>query len=262
MPLQSAPDEIPLPGSTHGPVVRVGDTVRREARPATPAVHALLRHLERAGFEGAPRALGFDEQGREVLSYIPGEVAVRIDGGPQPGVGRTEQVLVDVGRLLRRCHDATVDFVPPPDAAWDFQVGAPRTGEVICHNDLGPFNTVFVDGRALAFIDWENAAPAPRAWDVAYVAYRFVPYYPDEPCAIIGWPAPPDRPRRLRTFCNAYGWDDVDGILAVMAHRVEVMIATGVAKNAAGDPMYGEQWMNVMRQRLLRDIAFIRTQHP
>jgi hypothetical protein len=258
----SAPDEMPLLGGTHGPVVRIGDTVRRMARLSTPAVHALLHHLERAGFEGVPRALGFDEQGREVLSYVPGEVAVRIDGGLQPAAGRTEQTLVDGAQLLRRYHDATRDFVPPPDAAWEFQVGAPRTGEVICHNDLGPYNTVFVDGRARAFIDWDGAAPGSPEWDVAYAAYRFVPFYPDEPCAIIGWPAPPDRPRRLRIFCDAYGWDDAPGLLEVMVRRIEVMIATGLAKNAAGDPMYGEQWMSVMRQRLLRDIAFIRTQRP
>ena len=54
-------------------VVRVGNTVRRAPGPWTPAVHALLRHLERAGFLGAPRARGFDERGREVLTFVEGE---------------------------------------------------------------------------------------------------------------------------------------------------------------------------------------------
>lgn len=150
--------------------------------------------------------------------------------------------------------------MPPPDAAWEFQAGAPHTGEVICHNDIGPWNTVFVDGRARAFIDWDTAAPGPRGWDVAYAAYRFVPYIPDEICAIIGWSAPPDRPRRLRIFCEAYGRSYLPGIFDVMARRIEVMIATGLARNAAGDPLYGHEWMRVMRPRLLRDLAFIRTQ--
>ena len=52
--------------------MRVGDTVRRRAGPWTPAVHALLRYLEAAGFE-APRVRGIDERGREILGYIPGE---------------------------------------------------------------------------------------------------------------------------------------------------------------------------------------------
>ena len=47
----------------------MGDTVRRPAGPWTPAVHALLHHLEAAGFEAAPRALGLDSEGREVVSY-------------------------------------------------------------------------------------------------------------------------------------------------------------------------------------------------
>jgi len=35
-------------------------------------VHAVLRHLERAGFDGAPRVLGFDDRGREVLTFLDG----------------------------------------------------------------------------------------------------------------------------------------------------------------------------------------------
>jgi hypothetical protein len=42
--------------------VRVGDTVRRQAGPWTPAVHALLTYLADQGFTSAPRPLGFDEQ--------------------------------------------------------------------------------------------------------------------------------------------------------------------------------------------------------
>ena len=53
--------EVPLLGGdmTEG-VVRVGRTVRRPVRPHTAAVHGLLRHLEAAGFDGAPRVLGID----------------------------------------------------------------------------------------------------------------------------------------------------------------------------------------------------------
>src|SRR4051794_23239511 len=54
--------------------VRVGQTVRRTGNSWSPAVLDLLRHLDREGFAGAPRALGFDEQGREMLTYIEGEV--------------------------------------------------------------------------------------------------------------------------------------------------------------------------------------------
>src|SRR5256884_8900785 len=71
--LRVTQQEIPLLGGNTSTVVRVGDTVRRNVGPWTPAVHALLRHLEYVGFTGAPRALGLDERNREVLSYLDGE---------------------------------------------------------------------------------------------------------------------------------------------------------------------------------------------
>ena len=48
--------------------------MRRSTDPWTPAVHALLRHLKTTSFDGAPRVLGIDAQGREVLTYVPGHV--------------------------------------------------------------------------------------------------------------------------------------------------------------------------------------------
>ncbi|HKF74825.1 MAG TPA: hypothetical protein VKF59_01675 [Candidatus Dormibacteraeota bacterium] len=46
-----------LPGGFVNAVVRVGSTVRRSTGPWTPAVHALLRHLEAAGFAESPSVL-------------------------------------------------------------------------------------------------------------------------------------------------------------------------------------------------------------
>lgn len=254
------PGEIPLHGGTHGPVVRVGDTVRRASRPSAAAIHALLRHLEAVGFDGAPRAIGFDTQGREVLSFIPGQVVGQRGQGAPPAFIREVDTLIDLARLLRRYHDATVGLMPPENAVWSYQVGAPSAGEVICHNDVGPWNVVFDSGRPIALIDFDTAAPAPREWDVAYTLYRFVPYVPDDICTIIGWPEPPDRPMRLAAFCEAYGRVDVSRVLDVMHRRVGVLIATGMAAHAAGDPQYGDEWLRVMRPRLVRDLAFIRAQ--
>lgn len=221
--------------------------MRRQPRPSTPTVHALLHHLEQVGFEGAPRARGFDERGREALTFLPGEVGISVAGAAAPAYVRTKDTLVAVARLLRRMHDATTGFVPPSDAAWSFQVGAPRDGEVICHSDLGPWNTVFVDGEPRAFIDWDSAAPGPRVWDAAYALYRFVPFIPDDICRLIGWTHPPDRTRRLRSFCAAYGLDDVQATFDVMIARIDAMLQTGLAGHAAGDPRFGESSMTVMR---------------
>ena len=56
--------EIPLHGGNVSTVVRVGDTVRRNAGPWTPAVHALLHHLRvRRASPVRPHALGMDDAG-------------------------------------------------------------------------------------------------------------------------------------------------------------------------------------------------------
>src|SRR5262245_29279562 len=104
------PTERPLGGRVTA-AVRAGETVRRVTGPWTPAVHALLRHLEAVGFAGAPRVLGLDAQGREMLTFIPGQTS------PTAGVV-TDVALGEVGGLLRRYHDAVVGFALPRGLAW------------------------------------------------------------------------------------------------------------------------------------------------
>ena len=66
--------EQPLAGVQSVGVVPVGDTVRRPPGPNAEFVRALLRLLEQRGFGGAPRLLGRDDQGRDVLTYVEGRV--------------------------------------------------------------------------------------------------------------------------------------------------------------------------------------------
>jgi hypothetical protein len=60
-------------------MVRVGDTVRRPLAAGSNFVHALLLHLEPRGFAGAPRFLGLDKIGREVLTFVPGQVPAELE---------------------------------------------------------------------------------------------------------------------------------------------------------------------------------------
>ncbi len=88
-------------------VVKIGNTVRRPSEVWSPRVHELLAELRRQGFTGAPEFLGFDEHGREVLTFLAGDVS----NYPLTPSAATETALVSAGRLLRTYHDATVDFV-------------------------------------------------------------------------------------------------------------------------------------------------------
>jgi hypothetical protein len=69
-------NEEVLAGGDVNVVVRVEDTVRRPTGRWSPAVHALLRHFESVGFDGAPRFLGIDDRGREILGYVEGVAAL------------------------------------------------------------------------------------------------------------------------------------------------------------------------------------------
>ena len=80
-------------GVTQG-TVRVGDTVRRPLRPFSLTVQAYLAHLRDAGFTGAPLPLGVDEQGREVLSFVPGDVP----RNPLPPETAGDDVLIALAR--------------------------------------------------------------------------------------------------------------------------------------------------------------------
>jgi hypothetical protein len=164
-------EETPLAGGNLSAVVRVGDTVRRPLRPWSVAVHGLLRHLEAREFDGAPRFRGVDDRGREILTFVAGEVGAY----PLPAYMWTDEALVGAARLLRRLHDATLGYVAPEGATWQFVYPDPTRHEVVCHNDVAPYNMVFVDGRPRALIDFDTAGPGPRVWDIAYAAYTFVP---------------------------------------------------------------------------------------
>src|SRR5229473_2583470 len=185
--------EEPLAGGNMaGEVRRVGNTVRRRARPWTPAVHRLLRHLEQLGFGGAPRALGIDAREREILTYIPGRVV-------HPNV-LDDSELARVARLIRDYHVAVASFVPPPDAQWHTDGRDPsNVEEIICHNDLAPWNLIATDEQWV-FIDWDLAAPGRRLWDLALPACSFVPLLPEHTKVM----------PRYRVFCDAYGLSAAD----------------------------------------------------
>jgi hypothetical protein len=217
--------EQKLPGGNTGGAVRVGDTVRRVPGPWTPSVHALLRHLEAVGFSAASRALGFDDQGREMLSYLPGWV-------------HTDAALLQVASWLRDFHAAVADFQPPPDALWR-ERGAWRPGLIVGHNDAAPYNAAWADGQLVGFFDWDFAAPVTVEWDLALTAFAWIPLHARHIVAAEGFTAFEDRLRRLRLFLAAYGWTEpVDAFIETVRQRVSAS-ADGMRRlAAAGDPAF------------------------
>lgn len=247
--------EQTLTGGNVNVVVRVGATVRRLTQPWTPTVHALLQHLHLQGFPGAPQALGLDPQGREVLSFIPGDVPQY----PVPTYVLTDQTLQEVVQLLRHYHDATRSFTPPPGAVWPSEV--PGVAEVICHNDIAPYNTVFRHERPVAWIDFDSAAPGPRLWDVVYAAYRFVPLEGAAREASV-WPT---HLRRLRRFCELYGlneaeWADFTDTLLARLDAMCGWLLQGVDQPESAQARLVQDGHLAYYQREQVDIATCRTE--
>jgi tRNA A-37 threonylcarbamoyl transferase component Bud32 len=194
-------NEIPLIGGRVTPgVVLVDETVRRPLRARSEFVHALLAHLEAAGFEAAPRLLGIDEDGREILSYMPGTVPLDL----QPD--HPDSTLAAAARLIRRYHDAT---------AGSMLAG---TEEVVCHNDLSPCNFVFRGAEPVGLIDFDAAAPGPRVRDLGYALFLWLNLGTDGPD--VG-----EQLRRARVFLDAYGLEErtrvVDAIVSVQREGIE-----------------------------------------
>lgn len=203
-----------LAGGNMGEVVRIGDTVRRPAGEWTPAVQRLLAALGESGVSGIPEPLGLDERGREMLSFVEGENLASAD----PAVLWSERVLSDAGALLRRLHDASVPLIGA-DLVW--RTAAREPVEVICHNDFATYNLIVRDGELVGAIDFDLASPGPRLWDLAYLAYRIVPYAADAPATDAL-----DRDARLLALLDAYGTDaSPRQVLAAAAERLDELEA-------------------------------------
>jgi hypothetical protein len=193
--------EVLLEGGGRTRVHRRGGTVVRDTGPWTPAVHALLRHLEAVGFSAAPRLVGtgLDAGGRETLTYIEG-------GFTQPGPWSLDGAAA-VGALLRDLHQATSSFRPPAGAAWfpwhGRDLGGPHTA--IGHCDAAPWNIVARHGLPVALIDWETAGPVDPLTELAQVSWLNAKLHDDVVAGLEGLPPVADRARQLAAIVGAYG---------------------------------------------------------
>lgn len=190
-----------LRGGHFSQPVRSGTEVRKPSGTWTKASFELLQLLEEKGFEAAPRALRVQESGEAALTYLEGDVA---SGAPLPAYAWSMVSLVAVTTLLLRLHDLTEGWKPRSDD-WRRIPGAPKRAEVICHNDPAPWNTLFRDGRPAAFVDWDSAAPGTRLWDVGYLAWHWVPLWPDARARAHGFVELATRPDRLAMIATTYG---------------------------------------------------------
>lgn len=199
------------------PVTIDGTRVLRPRRDITPTVHHLLSHLRAGGVTDVPEPLSIDVD-HDVVGFVEGDTA-RQAWPHQHGLDGVRSA----ARLLRRIHDASHSWVPPPDATWDtppVTIGDVDDQLVYCHGDPGPWNFVWRDDEAVALIDWDLLHPGARIDDVAYAIRWFAPMRSDD--LALEWhhfPDIPDRRARVHAFLDGYGYFayDLDVVEAVSA---------------------------------------------
>ncbi len=206
-------------GNTAGSVFRIGSTVRKPATSATPAVHSFLAHLRAAGFESSPDVLGMDEQERQILEFVPGPTWT-------DNATHTQTDFRRVGSIIRALHEASISFQEPKGAQWYFRYERDEH-DLICHNDLAPWNLVCGPDRWV-FIDWDAAAPSTRLWDLAWACISFPPFKPDADL--------PSSATAMQALLDGYGLEEASyaNLIRLMVTRARAehnFIVEGARKN-------------------------------
>jgi len=262
----------PLAGGWRTVVRREGDHVIRTRSPWSESVVELLDHLRNNGVDWSPRPVGagFDEHGREVLTFVPGE-------SPQPHPW-TDIGVARVGVMVRELHDATADFVPREPAVWMDWFGRDLGDSTrgFGHGDLGPWNIMAIDGVPCGFIDWDTAGPIDPVWEVAQAAWLNAQLHDDDLADQLGLGTAKTRAGQLAAFVDGYGLERNDrrGLIDKMVefavhsahteaaeHNVTAETTTGIAGDgypfawAIAWRVNSASWMLRNRATLERAIA-------
>ncbi len=247
-----------LTGGNVSSVYRSGNTVRRELKAESPKIHKLLNHLEKKGFNYAPKFLGVDEKGREVLSFIEGEAG----NYPLKSYMWSTDVLKVIAKILRHYHDAVSDFSYDNWPAIDH---TPKPYEVLCHNDFAIYNIIFDHKKPVGIIDFDVAAPGPRLWDIAYTLYTCIPLsrlYHTETGKAVYYDSSKDAARikqRVHMFFEAYGVDGMqEDYLEMVVLRLEGLCDYMIRKASEGDKAFQNMIDEGHLEHYQIEIKFIR----
>lgn len=246
-----------LTGGNVSNVYRSGDTVRRELKPDSYKIHKLLKHLEYKGFRYAPKFLGIDEKGREILSFIEGEAG----NYPLKEYMWSDDVLIEIAKMLRLYHDSVQDF--SFEESWESLDNTPQPFEVMCHNDFAIYNIIFNHERPIGIIDFDVAGPGPRLWDIAYTLYTCVPlsrFYISETGEVISYNSLQHANRiqhRVTLFFESYGKGAEEDYLEMVLLRLDALCKLMIKKSSEGDIAFQKMIDEGHLEHYQSDIKFI-----
>lgn len=203
-------DEEVLSGGAVNQVSRRGNVVYRSGGVWVPTIHAVLAHLREAGMSLVPEPLGVADDGREMISLLPGRSMQRESWEP---VMFTHHALHQAAAIVRQLHDTTADLTFPEGTPWRSGESAKTREQIVRHGDLGPWNFLWEGSQITGLIDWDFAEPGDRLTDVAQLALYFVPLRGEAHARECGFSSVADLPARLETICATYGQFTVAEVL-------------------------------------------------
>jgi len=188
--------EVLTGGQSTESVIKIGNTVSRSLNPNSEYVHELLKLLEDKNYKYSPKFLGV-ENGKEILSFIAGEVGVE---------GQfTDKALVRIVKMLKEFHDATAGSELADN------------NEVVCHKDIAPWNTIFNESQPVGFIDFDSVAPGNRVEDLAYFLWTFLQLGSAITVA--------KQAIRIRLLAECYGYKDSQSLIsAVISEQKRILV--------------------------------------
>lgn len=243
-----------LSGGRGAAIYRKEDKVLRPAGPWSLAVHTLLNHLERVGFSAAPKSFGFDDNGNEILSFVPGETT----NFPLEGDIASSDAVTSAAQLLRAYHDASSSFVEAEGVStmrWMLPTIEPI--EVICHGDFAPYNVASNGASVVGVFDFDTAHPGPRIWDIAYAVYTWAPFKTHSDDALGDLQT---QMQRAKLFCDAYGLN-VElrlCLVEVMVNRIQALVDFMHTEANQGNQAFLENINDGHHLAYLSDIAYLK----
>ncbi|HHF2887913.1 aminoglycoside phosphotransferase family protein [Vibrio diabolicus] len=241
-----------LSGGRESAIYRDGDVVYRPLQAWSPAIHELLKHLERSGVNECPKFLGIKEN-QEVLSFISGDTY----NYPLVGAIASTEAIISAGKLLRKIHDSTALLLSQIDVSKQQWMLEPRLPfEVICHGDFTPYNVALFKNSVVGVFDFDTAHPAPRVWDLAYSVYCWAPFKTD---CIDKLGTITEQVARAKLFCDAYGATDSarDQLADNMVMRLDALVSFMRKEAENGNESFAENIEQGHLQSYLNDIDYI-----
>jgi Ser/Thr protein kinase RdoA (MazF antagonist) len=219
--------------------------------------------LEKRGCNNVPRFIRIDDNGMEIVSFVQGEC--KEDYPCTNDKNKQLLIIKKLAEMMRKYHDATLTFEKTEKDNWMLSYKGDLEKEVICHNDIAPYNVTFVDGMPYGIIDFDTCCPAPRIWDIVYALYRFVPFsesvYDIDKLAYTDYNTDKDadfRKDSIRVFFDAYGMECPDYLFEQMRARLQALADLIYYEAKNGNSNFQKMLKEGHRDLYLREIEFVK----